>query len=161
MSPSRKLPVDFEKKVKQAPSVDGNGYPYKLSAKDLMENYKYLLDMLPDADAGDMIYCDGTKWVAVKAPAPSSQSTMVLSHTGTEPEWIESPVTGASLYHVINRLLVDMDGNVLIAEPDLYTMCFHNGILIWTWDSTSGEPEPELPPDVGTTFYSVNLTETS
>lgn len=37
-----KLPVDFEKKVKQPPPVDGKGYPYQLSAKDLMANFNYL-----------------------------------------------------------------------------------------------------------------------
>jgi hypothetical protein len=33
------LPVDFEAKIKQAPSK--NGYPYQISASDLMQNFVY------------------------------------------------------------------------------------------------------------------------
>ena len=64
----------------------------------------------------------------------------------------------ASLYHVINRLNVGMDGHVIMAEGDQYTMLFENGLLKWSWDSTGSDPEPAVP--AGTpTVYSVNLTE--
>ena len=35
------LPVDFEEKVKLPPRVNGISYPYQISAKDLMDNFKY------------------------------------------------------------------------------------------------------------------------
>lgn len=38
-----KLPIDFEQKVKQAPAAGGTGYPYRISARDLMENFNYCL----------------------------------------------------------------------------------------------------------------------
>lgn len=35
------LPVDFEQKVKLPPQVNGRSYPYQISAKDLMQNFRY------------------------------------------------------------------------------------------------------------------------
>ena len=35
------FPVDFEKKAKSPPPANGAGYPYRISAKDLMDNYKF------------------------------------------------------------------------------------------------------------------------
>ena len=36
------LPIDFEEKVKAPPAVGGvGGYPYSISAKDLMRNFVY------------------------------------------------------------------------------------------------------------------------
>lgn len=86
--PQKKLPVDFEKKVKQPPSADGTGYPYRISASDLMENFRFLLELMPDGEVGDMLYWDGNAWVLLAAP--SGGITHVLSHNGTRPEWIET-----------------------------------------------------------------------
>ena len=86
--PQKKLPADFEKKVKQAPPANGAGYPYQLSAKDLMDNFKYLLDIIPEASTGDMLYYDGAKWVVLAAPSGGVMN--VLSHNGTSPEWVET-----------------------------------------------------------------------
>ena len=38
---SGQLPVDFEEKVKLPPAGGGAGYPFQLSAKDLMKNFVY------------------------------------------------------------------------------------------------------------------------
>lgn len=35
------LPVDFEQKVKLPPQVNGRSYPYQISAKDLMQDFRY------------------------------------------------------------------------------------------------------------------------
>lgn len=86
--PIRKLPIDFEKKVKQAPSANGTGYPYQLSAGDLMENFKYLLDLIPEGGQGDMLFWDGDKWVLL--PSPSGGVMHVLSHDGSRPVWVET-----------------------------------------------------------------------
>lgn len=42
MSAYGKLPVDFEERVKRPRPANGVGYPYQISAKDLMDNFKYL-----------------------------------------------------------------------------------------------------------------------
>jgi hypothetical protein len=84
----KKLPVDFEKKVKQPPPPNGAGYPYQLSAKDLMENFKYLLDLMPEGNQGDMLYWAGDKWVVLAAPSGGVMN--VLSHDGTRPVWVET-----------------------------------------------------------------------
>jgi hypothetical protein len=45
-------------------------------------------DVLPDGDAGDMLYNNGTAWVVLPAPsAPSSGEIVVLTHSGTAPVW--------------------------------------------------------------------------
>lgn len=36
-----KLPVDFEQKVKMPPQINGKSVPYQISARDLMQNYRY------------------------------------------------------------------------------------------------------------------------
>ena len=35
------LPVDFEKKVRESVSPDGTGYPYQISARDLMQDFVF------------------------------------------------------------------------------------------------------------------------
>lgn len=35
------LPVDFEQKVKQPPAANGTGYPYRISANDLMKDFVF------------------------------------------------------------------------------------------------------------------------
>jgi hypothetical protein len=86
--PKRKLPVDFEKKVKQARSPNGTGYPYQISAKDLMEDFKYLLELMPEGNQGDMLYWSGDAWTLLKAP--SGGIMHVLSHDGSKPVWVET-----------------------------------------------------------------------
>ena len=36
-----KFPIDFEQKVKEPPQIDGRQYPYQISAKHLMDNFKF------------------------------------------------------------------------------------------------------------------------
>lgn len=36
-----KLPIDFKEKATQPPSAGGKGYPYRISAFDLMRNFSY------------------------------------------------------------------------------------------------------------------------
>lgn len=36
-----KFPIDFEQKVKEPPQIDGRKYPYQISAKHLMDNFKF------------------------------------------------------------------------------------------------------------------------
>lgn len=86
------LPVDFEVKVKMPPPVAGAGYPYTISAKDLMKNFKFLLDAIqtiPDGSSlGDLLYWSGQEWTVL--PAPESSSTKVLGFVSGELQWLDT-----------------------------------------------------------------------
>lgn len=72
-----KLPVDFEQRVKAAPPAGGKGYPYQISARDLMLNFKFLMNQMPVGyNDNEMIILSGGKWVILDAP--SSSGTHVL-----------------------------------------------------------------------------------
>lgn len=43
-----KLPIDFEEKVRLPAAVDGKGYPYRTSAKDLMANFVFSAVGVPE-----------------------------------------------------------------------------------------------------------------
>tara|TARA_R110002153_G_scaffold83884_1_gene210456 strand:- start:233 stop:514 length:282 start_codon:yes stop_codon:yes gene_type:complete len=63
-----KLPHDFEQKVRMAPAVGGKGYPYQLSAKHLMDNFRHVnKDQagMPDGSEGDILRYDGYEWRTV------------------------------------------------------------------------------------------------
>jgi hypothetical protein len=52
------LPVDFEERVRRPPAVNG-GYPYSISAKDLMDNFKYLDNKKGGTGGITFVDCDG------------------------------------------------------------------------------------------------------
>ena len=79
------LPVDFENKVKQAPVVGIKGYPYQISARDLMANFNYLDQFPRSPGTGDMMYYDGGGWTLLKPP--SGSGLHVLTHDGAYPSW--------------------------------------------------------------------------
>ncbi len=85
-----KLPVDFELKVKLPPPVGGAGYPYQISARDLMANFKYLLALIgsiPDGETiNDMLYWDGSAWLVL--PGPSGTGTHVLGSVDGTLTWL-------------------------------------------------------------------------
>ncbi len=63
-----KLPVDFEQKVKLPPLVNGRSYPYQISAKDLMDDFKYAALQVDDVVVDGLqlvetIAGDGTRTV--------------------------------------------------------------------------------------------------
>ena len=71
------LPVDFESKVKQAPVVGINGYPYQISARDLMANFKYLDQWPEKPGAGTFVLgcVDGVvQWLGTDGCEPDSAS---------------------------------------------------------------------------------------
>jgi hypothetical protein len=87
-----KMPVDFEKKVKQAASPNGLGSPVQISARDLMENYNYLLGLIQRFQDGksinDMIYWDGGAWSILAGP--SGSGTHVLGCVDGTLQWLET-----------------------------------------------------------------------
>jgi len=42
------LPVDFENKLKQPPLPGAKGYPYQISARDLMQNFNFAAVEIPE-----------------------------------------------------------------------------------------------------------------
>lgn len=91
-----KLPHDFEQKVRMAPAIGGKGYPYQLSAKDLMDNFRHVNgeegaegtggNGLPDGVSGDILIHNGTDWIAT----PATQISLIYCEDGT-------PTTGTFL----------------------------------------------------------------
>jgi hypothetical protein len=45
------LPVDFEQKVKLPPAVNGRSYPYQISARDLMQDFRYAALQVDETEA--------------------------------------------------------------------------------------------------------------
>ena len=81
------LPVDFEEKVRLPAAVGGAGYPYRISARDLMLNFKFLMYQMPVAyNDNDMIILSGGKWIVLAAP--SSTGTHVLGCVAGVVQWL-------------------------------------------------------------------------
>lgn len=62
------LPVDFEQKVKLPPMVNGRSYPYQISAKDLMQDFRYAALQVDGSEVSGLqlfetIAPDGTRTV--------------------------------------------------------------------------------------------------
>ena len=83
-----KLPVDFEQKVRLPAAVAGKGYPYQLSARDLMQNLNYLLGLIPPpgSTVNDMLYWNGAEWTLL--PAPAADATYVLGVVSGVLQWL-------------------------------------------------------------------------
>jgi hypothetical protein len=82
-----KLPVNFEEKAKLPPAANGTGYPYRISASDLMKNFTYAaLDAHEDwiEDVGVSQYT-GRK---LKLPQLPGSGTHVLGCIDGEIQWI-------------------------------------------------------------------------
>lgn len=87
MADTENLPVDFEEKVRLPAAVGGAGYPYRISARDLMLNFRFLMNQMPEpANDNDMIILSGGKWVILDAP--SSSGTHVLGCVGGDVQWL-------------------------------------------------------------------------
>jgi hypothetical protein len=84
-----KLPVNFEEKAKLPASANGTGYPYRISASDLMKNFTYAaLDAHEDwiEEVGASQY-PGRK---LKLPQLPGSGTHVLACIDGEIQWIET-----------------------------------------------------------------------
>lgn len=89
------LPHDFRAAARLPIPANANGAPLQISGSKLQENFEYLDrkeagSSLPDGEAGDMLYHDGTDWVLLGAPGtPSSGYKWTLQHAAAVPEWVE------------------------------------------------------------------------
>lgn len=82
------LPVDFEAKVKAAPSASGGGYPIQLSARDIMKNFVHAaLDADPsliEQTTGQ----GGHQQRKLKIPAVPGSGTHVLGAVNGALKWL-------------------------------------------------------------------------
>ena len=91
------LPHDFRAAARLPIPANANGAPLQISGSKLQENFEYLDKKesgggsdLPDAESGDMLYYDGTFWVALPNPgAPTTGYKWILRHDGVAPFWVE------------------------------------------------------------------------
>ena len=80
------LPVNFEEKVRLPPSVNG-GYPYRISARDLMLNFRFLMNQMPKGEStNDILIFDGENWALLSGPSPAG--THVLGCVDGVMQWI-------------------------------------------------------------------------
>jgi hypothetical protein len=85
-----KLPVDFSEKVKLPAEANGAGYPYRISASDLMKNFEYAA---LDVDESWMEHSSGTytsQTRKLKLPQLPGSGTHVLGCINGEIKWIET-----------------------------------------------------------------------
>jgi hypothetical protein len=117
-------PIDFSEKAKIPPAIGGAGYPYRISAKDLMANFVHsalevdtnahssglqlaetkttgqggnagrkisltgTISSLPPGVEGNILYHNGTEWIALSNP--SGSGTSVLGHNGISAFWLDT-----------------------------------------------------------------------
>jgi len=73
------LPVDFEQKVKLPPAVNGRSYPYQISARDLMQDFRYAALQVDETEVSGLslqetINADGTRSVKLYGEATGGGS---------------------------------------------------------------------------------------
>ena len=87
-------PCDFEEKVKLPKAAGGAGYPYRISAEDLMGNFQAAADVVPDGiNVGDILYWDGFRWQILEPPDGAGY---ILASDGAEPYWTQLPATSST-----------------------------------------------------------------
>ena len=71
------FPADLEQKVKLPPGVGGRSYPYQLSAKELMDNYKYAALQVDETKVAGLHLeektANGTRTVSLSGSASSER----------------------------------------------------------------------------------------
>jgi hypothetical protein len=90
------LPHDFRAQARQPIPVNNKGAPLQISGSKLQENFEYLDrkeagSSLPDGEAGDMLYHDGTDWVPLVNPVWTQVPVgykWTLQHDTDVPEWV-------------------------------------------------------------------------
>lgn len=83
------LPVDFTEKAKLPSSVNGSGYPYRISADDLMRDFYYAA---LDAEDGWIEEAESGSYQSrkLKLPAlPSDQGIFFLVANNGNIEWLQ------------------------------------------------------------------------
>ena len=88
---SIKIPVDFEAKVKSASQSSGGGYPYQVSAQDLMKNFVFATLLIEDKYVESVTGLNGHEARKLKMfslPASPGSGTYVLGSVNGALTWI-------------------------------------------------------------------------
>lgn len=85
------FPTDFRQKVAMPPAINGNGYPYKLSAEDLMRNFEYAALDVETEQAGPITLqittVNGVRKISILLDPPTD-GTYLLGSVDGEVQWI-------------------------------------------------------------------------
>jgi hypothetical protein len=109
-----KLPVDFSEKVKLPAEANGAGYPYRISASDLMKNFEYAALDVDESwmEQGSGTYTSQTR--KLKLPALIDDGKFFLVCVDGTPQWMRDTSTflatvnneiisvTAGSYHILN-----------------------------------------------------------
>lgn len=103
------IPVDFEEKAKTPPAINGTGYPYRISAEDLMRNFAMATMVVEDdwIDARTVGSHPGRKLMLPSFPSESGTQNLSVSDgsIGWSPGLPEPPSSGV-------KNLVSNSGNI-------------------------------------------------
>lgn len=82
------LPVDFEQKVKLPPQVNGRSYPYQISAKDLMQDFRYAALQVDKTEVNGLqlvetIAGDGTRTVKLDGQVETINHPFQVTYDAT------------------------------------------------------------------------------
>jgi hypothetical protein len=121
------LPVDFEKKVRESISPDGTGYPYRISAKDLMQDFVFAA-----LEASKETHSSGLKLEEETDYGQGGHQKRIIKIAGTLTGG--SGTSGKNLNMTIRHLAYDNNGNVYDpATPDVIAY-FRDGLYVGTTD---------------------------
>ena len=106
------LPVNFEEKVKAAPAIGGAGYPYRISARDLMRDFVHAsVEVPPYTDQGfrnGIVEVRGTgdnghanRRIFAEAFPENPAAGDLMYYNGSE--WVSLPAPGGSVMHVLTH----------------------------------------------------------
>jgi hypothetical protein len=99
MSSELKFPIDFTEKAKQPGSANGTGYPYRISANDLMRDFHYAALVAEEgwieSDTGSLY--DGRKLKFPKIPEGSANKYYILAANAGDLEFLEFEMIEVSI----------------------------------------------------------------
>jgi hypothetical protein len=79
-----KFPVDFEQKVRLPPLVNGRSYPYQISAKDLMDDFRYSALQVDENEVNGLSLQETISGDGIRTVKLASQSTepagLIITH---------------------------------------------------------------------------------
>ncbi|MEN9534835.1 MAG: hypothetical protein RLZ22_162 [Verrucomicrobiota bacterium] len=84
------LPVSFKDKVTLPTSVDGTGYPYRISATDLDRNFAYAALDAPDGWIEEVSVGEHSGRKLKLPKLPSGEGLFLLGCSGGSLQWIET-----------------------------------------------------------------------
>jgi len=112
------FPVDFTEKAKLPASAGGSGYPYKISANDLMRNFHHAALDAEDGwiESNNNSLYNGRK---LKLPKlPSGAGLFLLGCSGGSLKWIEDTGGGASGTFLASLV----DGNISVTSGSYHIL---------------------------------------